>query len=63
MSGAPGSYTLAGPPDRMIALGSMARSDAASMLPRTTSENVPRSRTRRAMRRAYWPPRSSTITG
>ena len=61
--GAPGAYTEAGPPDRMIAVGLLASISAAGMVEGTISEYTWHSRTRRAMSWAYWAPKSTTRTG
>src|SRR5215470_10802180 len=61
--GAPGAYTEAGPPDRMIADGFLASISAAGMVEGTISEYTWHSRTRRAMSWAYWAPKSTTRTG
>ncbi len=60
--GAPGAYTEAGPPDRMIADGLLASISAAGMVEGTISEYTWHSRTRRAMSWAYWAPKSTTRT-
>src|SRR5436190_5698961 len=61
--GAPDSYTLDGPPDRMIAAGRLASSCSTGMECGTSSEYTLASRTRRAMSWAYWAPKSTTRTG
>src|SRR4029453_2447797 len=61
-AGAPGSYTDRGPPDRIRALASWARTVSGSTSQGTTSEKTWHSRTRRAMSWAYWAPKSSTRT-
>src|SRR3954467_317692 len=60
--GAPGSYTLDGPPDRMIAAGSLASISATGIECGTISEYTFASRTRRAMSWAYCAPKSTTRT-
>src|ERR1017187_7454722 len=60
--GAPSAYTDAGPPDRMIAAGFLARISAAGMVQGTISEYTWHSRTRRAISCAYWAPKSTTRT-
>ena len=60
--GAPGAYTEAGPPDRMMAAGFLARISAAGMVLGTISEYTWHSRTRRAISWAYWAPKSTTRT-
>src|SRR4029450_9531547 len=61
-AGAPGSYTDRGPPDRIRALASWARTVSGSTSQGTTSEKTWHSRTRRAMSWAYSAPKSSTRT-
>src|SRR5581483_6752321 len=61
--GAPGSYTEAGPPERISPAGRRALSSAAVRSCGTISEYTRHSRTRRAMSCAYWAPRSRTRTG
>ena len=61
--GAPGSYTLFGPPERIKASGSSSRTRSAVMSCRTIRANACRSRTRRAMSCTYWAPKSRTSTG
>ena len=61
-AGAPGSYTDLGPPERIRALASWARTVSGSMSQATTSEKTWHSRMRRAMSWAYWAPKSSTRT-
>src|SRR6478735_3711292 len=61
--GAPGSYTLDGPPDRMIAAGFLASISATGIECGTISEYTFASRTRRAINCAYWAPKSTTSTG
>ena len=51
--GAPGAYTDAGPPDKMIAAGFLASISAAGMVAGTISEYTWHSRIRRAMSCAY----------
>ena len=60
---APGSNTDAGPPDRMMACGSLASISSTGMEWGTSSEYTFASRTRRAMSCAYWAPKSTTSTG
>src|SRR3954471_19805244 len=60
--GAPGSYTEAGPPDKMIAFGRLASISATGMVEGTISLNTLHSRTRRAMSCAYCAPKSTTRT-
>ncbi len=60
--GAPGAYTLAGPPLRMIAAGDFATISATDMVCGTISEYTCASRTRRAISCAYWAPKSTTRT-
>src|SRR4051794_18166497 len=62
-TGAPGSYTLDGPPDRMTAAGSFASISATGIECGTISEYTRASRTRRAMSWAYCAPKSTTRTG
>src|SRR5437660_2152278 len=59
---APGSYTLRGPPERMIPFGERRRISPAEMEAGTISERTRHSRTRRAMSWAYWAPKSTTRT-
>src|SRR5450830_1259818 len=61
--GAPSAYTLDGPPDRMIATGSLARICSTVAVWGTISEYTCASRTRRAMSCAYCAPKSTTRTG
>src|SRR5262245_48624179 len=61
--GAPGSYTEAGPPDRISPPGRRASSSATGVSNGTISEYTWASRTRRAMSCAYWAPKSRTSTG
>src|SRR5438552_14910151 len=61
--GAPGSYTLDGPPERITASGLRASISAAGMECGTISEYTSASRTRRAMSCAYCAPKSTTRTG
>src|SRR5260370_37197138 len=58
----PGSYTLRGPPERMIPSGERRRISSAEMEAGTISERTRHSRTRRAMSWAYWAPKSTTRT-
>ncbi len=60
-SGASSAYTLAGPPDSMIAAGAIACTSAAVTSHGTISEYTPKSRTRRAISCPYWAPKSSTM--
>ena len=60
--GAPGSYTLDGPPDRISAAGLRATISSTGVSPGTISENTWASRTRRAISWAYWAPKSTTRT-
>src|SRR2546423_14476098 len=62
MRGAPGSYTEAGPPDRMIPLGFSSATRAAGRSWRTIWQKTFRSRTRRAISWAYWDPKSKIRT-
>src|SRR3954453_8643881 len=62
MPGAPASYTLEGPPERMIAFGSRASMSATGIVCGTISEYTLASRTRRAMSWAYCAPKSTTRT-
>src|SRR5437588_7605670 len=59
---APASYTLRGPPERMIPFGERRRTSSAEMEAGTISERTRHSRTRRAMSWAYWAPKSTTRT-
>src|SRR5690242_21791777 len=61
--GASSAYTDAGPPLRMSAYGSRARTASGEMAWPTSSEYTRHSRTRRAISCEYWPPRSITSTG
>src|SRR5579859_4601412 len=60
---APGEYTEAGPPDRMIAAGFLSRMAASGVVAGMISEYTWHSRTRRAMSCAYCAPKSITSTG
>src|SRR3954453_10660992 len=60
--GAPGAYTLDGPPERTTAAGLRARISSAGTLQGTISEYTPASRRRRAMSWAYCAPKSTTRT-
>src|SRR5215470_4645408 len=60
--GAPGAYTDAGPPDRMMAFGRRASISAVRIVCGTISEYTWHSRTRRAISCAYWAPKSTTRT-
>src|SRR5260370_13163055 len=61
-AGAPSSYTEAGPPERMIALGRLASISATGMVDGTISLKTRHSRTRRAINCAYCAPKSTTRT-
>src|SRR5665213_1129369 len=61
-SGAPGSYTDAGPPLKIRPRGARRRISAALMVPGTSSQYTRASRTRRAMSCEYWEPKSRTRT-
>src|SRR5215472_10770142 len=60
---APGVYTEAGPPDRMIAAGFLSKISASGVVAGMISEYTWHSRTRRAMSCAYCAPKSMTSTG
>src|SRR6478736_9341108 len=60
--GAPSTWTLFGPPLKMIPLGSRAATSAAVIEWETISEWTFASRTRRAISWAYWAPKSTTRT-
>src|SRR5258708_25074564 len=60
--GAPGSYTLAGPPERMRPAGCRSFSSSHGVVPGTSSQYTLASRTRRAMSWLYCEPKSSTST-
>ena len=62
-NGAPVAYTDDGPPDRMIAAGSLASRSATDAVCGTISEYTLASRTRRAISCAYCAPKSTTSTG
>ena len=62
MCGAPGAYTEAGPPERIMADGFIAASASALMSQGTISEYTCKSRTRRAMSWPYCAPKSNTAT-
>ena len=62
MDGASSAYTLAGPPDRMMAAGASSRTSSAVMSHGTISEYTRKSRTRRAISCPYWAPKSTTMT-
>src|SRR5437899_976323 len=62
-AGAPGSYTDAGPPDRIRAAGLRAASSSTEVSNGAISEYTCASRTRRAMSCAYCAPKSTTRTG
>src|SRR5438093_5951923 len=62
-AGAPGSYTDAGPPDRITPAGRFALRSERGRSCATISEYTWHSRTRRAISCAYWAPRSTTSTG
>jgi hypothetical protein len=55
------SYTLCGPPERMIPAAPF--NSFAGVEGSRISEYAPRARTRRAMRCAYWPPKSRMMMG
>src|SRR2546430_1039880 len=59
---APGSYTLRGPPERMIPFGERRRISSAEMEAGKISERTRHSRTRRAMSWGYWAPQTTTRT-
>src|SRR5688572_23156421 len=61
-SGAPGSYTEAGPPERTSAFGLRRRTRSRSTSWGSSSAKTPHSRRRRAISCEYWPPKSSTRT-
>src|ERR1700754_1084748 len=61
--GAPSAYTLAGPPHRTMACGSLALISSTLAVCGMTSENTLASRTRRAINCAYCAPKSTTSTG
>src|SRR6476660_2187971 len=61
--GAPSAYTLAGPPDSTIAIGSLALISSTVAGCGMTSEYTRASRTRRAISCAYCAPKSTTNTG
>ena len=54
--GASSAYTEAGPPERMIAAGSLASMSFTLIVCGTISEYTLASRTRRAISWAYWAP-------
>src|SRR5271165_1455010 len=58
--GAPGAYTDAGPPDRMIPRGLRLAISSSDTLWGSISEKTPQSRTRLAISWLYCPPKSST---
>src|SRR5918999_4267839 len=60
--GAPGSYTLDGPPERISAAGLRATISSTDVSLGTISEYTCASRTRRAISWAYWAPKSTTRT-
>src|ERR1700754_3836301 len=60
--GAPGSYTLDGPPERISAAGLRATISSTAVLPGMISEYTCASRTRRAISWAYCAPKSTTRT-
>ena len=62
MDGASSAYTLAGPPDRMMAAGASAATSEAVMSHGTISEYTCKSRTRRAISCPYCAPKSNTTT-
>src|SRR5258706_3405023 len=62
MPGAPGTWTDAGPPEKMIAFGLRASISAIGVERGTISEYTCASRTRRAMSCAYCAPKSTTRT-
>src|SRR5690625_6295811 len=62
-AGASVAYTEAGPPERMIAAGSLASMSATGMVCGTIREYTCASRTRRAISCAYCAPKSTTRTG
>ena len=61
--GAPGAYTLDGPPDSTIAAGRRASISLTGIECGTSSEYTSASRTRLAMSWAYCAPKSTTRTG
>src|SRR6478672_11484240 len=61
--GAPSTYTDAGPPERISAIGFLRRISSTVERCETISEYTRASRTRRAISCEYWPPRSTTSTG
>ncbi len=62
MVGASSAYTLAGPPEKMMAAGANVRTSSAVTSHGTISEYTPKSRTRRAMSCPYCAPKSTTMT-
>src|SRR5437660_2280143 len=60
--GAPGSYTLAGPPLRISPAGWRSLSSGHGVVPGTSSQYTFASRTRRAMSWLNWEPKSRTNT-
>ena len=61
-AGASFSYTLNGPPVRMIPMGASARTSSAGVDPGRMTECTRSDRTDRAISSLYCPPKSSTNT-